>query len=199
MRLYLYNPVTGDVLDHKPKLRPRTCFIMTKIGSQITKEIRTIRKSLSKCLEKQSFHELDAAKEIHGRDFLQKIWKMILSVPIGIAIISDDLSANTRANIFYELGSLQAYGKETIIIKTKNANIPSDFIRTEYIEFENNKYKKFGKDLENYFEKINERADYYVELSKDTKKVKSLSKDYLHRAYLITGDKELLKSDMIKS
>lgn len=199
MRLYLYNPVTGDVLDHKPKLRPRTCFIMTKIGSQITKEIRTIRKSLSKCLEKQSFHELDAAKEIHGRDFLQKIWKMILSVPIGIAIISDDLSANTRANIFYELGLLQAYGKETIIIKTKNANIPSDFIRTEYIEFENNKYKKFGKDLENYFEKINERADYYVELSKDTKKVKSLSKDYLHRAYLITGDKELLKSDMIKS
>ena len=193
MRLYLYNPITGDVLGRKPKLRPRTCFIMTKIGSQITKEIQTIRNSLSKNIKRHNFYELDARKEIHGRDFLQKIWEMILSVPIGIAIISDDLSANTRANIFYELGLLQAYGKETIIIKTKNANIPSDFIRTEYIEFEDNKYKKFGDDLEKYFKKISDRADYYIDLSKDTKKVKALSRDYLHRAYLITGNKKILE------
>ncbi|WP_423062971.1 hypothetical protein [Candidiatus Paracoxiella cheracis] len=192
MRLYLYNPVSGDVLTHKPKYRPKTCFIMTKIGPQITKEIKTIRKSLAKHIKDHGFHELDAEKEIHGRDFLQKIWEMILSVPIGIAIISDDLSVNTRANIFYELGLLQAYGKETIIIKTKNANIPSDFIRTEYIEFENNKYKKFGDDIKKYFRKIEERANYYVDLSKDTRKVRALSQDYLHRAYLITGDEKLL-------
>lgn len=164
---------------------------MTKMGSQITKEIKTIRKSLTKHIKKHSFYELDATEEIHGCDFLQKIWEMILSVPVGMAIISDDLSANTRANIFYELGLLQAYGKETIIIKTKNANMPSDFIRTEYIEFEDKRYKKFGDDLEKYFRNLNVRANYYIDLSEDTRKRKELSLDYLYRAYLITGDEEL--------
>jgi hypothetical protein len=81
---------------------------------------------------------IDASTERTGRDFLLKIWKIIESVPVCIVIIHEDTPIKTQANLYYELGVAQALGKETVIIKTPRAEMPSDFNRSEYIEFNNN-------------------------------------------------------------
>ncbi len=146
--MILYDPVQGDVITRQIKYRPQTCFIMTQLGTPVPKDIKNIRKTLEKYLGINKLKTIDANSHIKGKDFLHKIWEMILSVPIGIAIISKELTPYTLANIFYEIGLLQAYGKETLIIKTKDSYVPSDFIRTEYIEYDRNFRKKIKAKLE---------------------------------------------------
>jgi len=105
---------------------------MTKIGKPIPNEVKNIRTTLSKYLKKETINEIDADSYITGKDFLIKIWDNIISVPLGIAVITEELSQRTLENIFYEIGLFQALGKETLIIKTKETSVPSDFVRTEY-------------------------------------------------------------------
>lgn len=179
-----YNPIDGDVYSKMIKYRPRTCFIMTKLGKPIPKEISNMRRAVVKYLKNYKFEIIDASSKVTGRDFLFKIFELILSVPFGIALISENLNSTTTANIFYEIGLLQALGKETLVIKTERSNIPSDFIRTEYIEY-NNKFKeKINEYLDTYFQ----QAEHYELLGCELIKDPITSIDYLKRSYLMTGD-----------
>lgn len=180
-----YSPLDGDVAGASPAYRPRTCFVMTKLGKPIPKEIKEIRTELKKILTTHKIKVIDANSNVTGKDFLLKIWDMIRSVPLGIAIITKDISRETLANIFYEIGLMQAYGKETLIIKTADANVPSDFIRTEYIEYKSGFKTKLNKYIKELF--INEK--HLVKMSEQLEKNPLLAIDYLRRAYLISGNK----------
>ncbi len=182
--MILYDPVQGDVLTGQIKFQPRTCFIMTQLGTPIPREIKNIRKTLEKYLKQKKFKTIDANSHIRGKDFLMKIWGMILSVPIGIAIISKELTPYTLANIFYEIGLLQAYGKETLVIKTHDSYVPSDFVRTEYIEYD----RTFKQKITKYLDGLKEQSEYYATTSSLLEGNPTLSIDYLRRAYLISGD-----------
>jgi len=180
-----YNPIDGDVYSKKIKRRPKTCFIMTKLGKTIPKEISNMRRTAEKYLKNHKFEIIDASSTVTGRDFLSKIFELILSVPLGIALISENLNSTTIANIFYEIGLLQALGKETLIIKTEKSNIPSDFIRTEYIKYDNKFKEKIDEYLITYFE----QAEHYELLGCELIKDPITSIDYLKRSYLMTGEK----------
>ena len=82
-------------------------------------------------MKKYKFCEVDASSLVTGKDLLDKIWKIILGAPLGIAVLTKDMPDKTIANIFYELGMMDALGKETLIIKSKDYQIPSDFMRTQ--------------------------------------------------------------------
>ena len=183
--MILYSPHDGDVPNCHIDYRPRTCFIMTKLGQPVSPEIENIRDSLRKVLSKYQIAEIDAESVVTGRDFLAKIWNMIIAVPLGIAIIDDNMSALTMSNIFYEIGLMQAYGKETLVIKTKESKVPSDFVRTEYIEYGSGFDKKLDKFCDSFFK----FAEHYDLMSEILENNPLLSIDYLRRAYLITGDK----------
>ena len=127
--MILYKPTDGDVQLTKIEYRPNTCFIMTQIGKPVPVNIQNIRSKLTKYLKKIKMNQLDAGDIVTGKDFLLKIWKVIVSVPLGIAIIDENMSPNTLCNIFYEIGIMQSLGKETVVIKTEKANVPSDFVR----------------------------------------------------------------------
>jgi hypothetical protein len=114
--MILYSPIDGNVLASKPSYRPRTCFVMTQLGRPIPTSITEIRSSLTACLRDRDIAEVDAQSAVTGRDFLAKIWGTIIAVPLGIGIIDDSMSRDTFSNIFFEIGMLQAYGKETLII-----------------------------------------------------------------------------------
>ena len=114
-----YNPTDGDPFVKPVAYSPRSCFVMTKLGKPIPSVITEIRDKLSGKLKELDITEIDASSMITGRDFLLKIWKQILSVPLGIGIVDESMSAQTMSNIFYEIGVLHSYGKETLIIKTK--------------------------------------------------------------------------------
>jgi hypothetical protein len=185
--MILYKPTDGDVQTTKIEYRPKTCFVMTQLGTPIPREVKKIREELTEILSKYGMKEIDAGSEITGKDVLLKIWRMIVSVPLGIAIIDDSMSSNTLCNIFYELGIMQALGKETIVIKAEKAKVPSDFVRTEYIKFDD----KFEENLKKYFRTYFELADYYETVADQLERNPLLAIDYLRRAYLISGNEEL--------
>lgn len=183
--MIIYNPIDGDAITHSTKFRSKHCFLITQLGQTTPKLVRDIKDSIKNCCQLFNYQVIDASTETTGRDFLLKIWKLIASVPICIMIIHEDTPIKTQANLYYELGVAQALGKETIIIKTPRAEIPSDFNRTEYIEFN----KDFKIKFEKFLKGTQEQAEHYKELSEILEKDPILAMDYLKRAFLITGNK----------
>jgi hypothetical protein len=186
MILYNYD---REVITDFISYNPRSCFIMTQLGSPLPGSLIEIRKFITAELEKRKLIELDANSYIQGKDFLNKIWKIILSVPMGIAIVTNEMKLSTISNIFYEVGVLNALGKEIIVIKTKDFPIPSDFIRTEYIEFDDN----FQPKINNFFDQVFALADHYDVMAESLENNPNLSIDYWRRAYLITGKDNFLR------
>jgi hypothetical protein len=182
--MIFYSPTDGIPHIGMIEYRPRTCFIMTKLGHPIPREVNIIRSQLAKIFVDYNISLIDANDVITGKDFLLKIWHIILGVPFGIAIITSDLSNKTLANIFYEIGLMQAYGKETLVIKTEGTDVPSDFVRTEYIEF----LADFKKKLRKYLNTLLKIVQYYRKMSDQVEKNPLLAIDYLKRAWLISGE-----------
>ena len=184
--MIFYRPTNREVHTDTINYKPRTCFVMTQLGERLPEQLVKIRYELSKHLKAFSIAEIDASSFVTGGDFMIKIWEIILSVPFGIAIVSEGMKESTLSNIFYEIGLLNSLGKESIIIKSEGYKIPSDFVRTEYIEFNSQFSKKIDKFLNNIFE----LADHYDLMSELLEKNPVLSIDYLRRAYLITNNPE---------
>jgi len=65
--------------------------------------------------------------------------------------------------------------------------VPSDFVRSEYIIFDN----EFDRNFLSYLDSVFEQADYYELLADQLEKNPVLALDYLKRAYLIKGDDSL--------
>jgi len=182
-----YSLIDGDPRVTPLRLRPRTCFLMTQLGSPVPPAVVEIRSALEEVLREQSYTLIDSDSSVTGRDFLLKIWEFIIAVPIGIAIVHEDMRPGTIANIFYELGLMQAYGKETLIIKTPGASIPSDFVRTEYVQYG----ADFEPRLQRYLASLRERATYYATVAEQIDRNPLLAIDFLRRAYLLTSEARL--------
>lgn len=177
-----------EVITDYIKYSPRCCFVMTQLGGEIPASITLIRDELSEVLKINNIKEIDANSLVTGRDFLSKIWKQILGVPIGIAIVSSEMPLSTIANIFYEIGVMNALGKDTIIVKSTDFKIPSDFVRTEYINYD----KKFRANIGNFVANILELAEHYDTMAENLDNNPGLSIDYWRRAFLISGDHDYL-------
>jgi hypothetical protein len=160
---------------------------MTKLGKRVPQVVSEIRYRLTTFLVTNGVPVIDASHTLTGKDFLLKIWNIILSVPLGIAIVDKSMNSSTLSNIFYEVGLMQAYGKETLIIKTKGTKIPSDLVRTEYLEFD----ETFEGELKKYLYSLLELADHYETLADQLENNPLLAIDFLRRSYLISGDEML--------
>lgn len=187
--MIVYSPINGEVLTDAVKYFPRTAFMMTQLGTPLPDELIQIRNKLSLELRKIKIQEFDASTLVTGKDFLDKIWKIILGAPIGIAILTKEVPERTIANIYYELGIMDALGKETLIIKSQNYSIPSDFKRTEYISFDSN----FSKSFRKFYQNLTEREEHYWLMSELLEADPVLSIDYIKRAYLLNPVKKYVK------
>ncbi|MFH1966049.1 MAG: hypothetical protein ABIJ42_10985, partial [Acidobacteriota bacterium] len=158
--------------------------LMTRLGEPVPPMVKKIRAAVSKCCKKFNYIVIDAQTCVTGRDFLLKIWHLIAATPLSVGVLHEDIPGTTQANIFYELGVAQALGKETVIIKSPRAKVPSDFKRTEYVTFD----KNFNNEFLKYLESIHLQADYYETVADQVDRNPILALDYLKRAYLITGN-----------
>jgi len=179
-----YDPTDGEVFSKGIDYRPRTCFLMTKLGTPLPDKIKNMRRTFEKYAAQNNVQIIDATSMVTAKDFLLKIWDLIHSVPLGVAIISEELPIPTMCNIYYELGVLQSLGKETLIIKSPSCPVPSDFVRTEYIEYG----KVVGKKLNAFFKTHFAFADHYAKMAEGLEHNPALAMDYLRRAFLISGD-----------
>lgn len=182
--MILYRPTDGDVLTTAVVPRPRTCFLMTQLGAPVHADITEIRSHVEGQLQRKGISLIDADSVVTGADFLDKIWRLIVSVPIGVAVIHEEMSQKTMANIFYELGMMDSLGKHTVVIKSPGAAIPSDFLRTEYIVWDGNFRRRFRSFLESTLA----LEGYFSTLAEELEKNPLLSIDYLRRAYLVGGN-----------
>jgi len=180
-----YNPVDSDPSTVPIRYLPKTCFVMSQLRKPVPESQIVIRQRLSEFLKDHGYHEIDADTSLTGRDFLVKIWTMIFQVPIGIAIITRQTTGRVLANIFYEIGLLQAYGKETLVIKTKDTRVPTDFVRTEYLDFDDD----FESKLSKYFTFISTLREHFDMMAEQLETDPLLAIDYLRRAFLITGER----------
>ena len=185
--MIIYSPLDGDALMSSIPSNPRHCFLMTRLGKPIPDEVAKIHDSVLKLCNNVRYEVIDASTRVTGRDFLLKIWRLIASAPLSVGICHEAIPTKTQANIYYELGIAQALGKETIIVKSPKAEIPSDFVRTEYIEFNN----EFDRNFSKYLATLNEQAEHYELVADQLDRNPILAIDYLKRAFLITGDDRL--------
>jgi hypothetical protein len=161
---------------------------MTQLGGIRPLDLTEIIDRTKRILDDREIKLLDGNSEITGKDFLIKIWKLVMSVPMGVAIVTKTIKSSAIPNIFYEIGMMNTLGKDTIVIKCKHFKIPSDFIRTEYIEFDNETYDhKFN----NYLDRVFDYSKYCVTMANNLTAKPILTLDYLRRAYLITGDADI--------
>ena len=185
--MIVYNPLDGLPLQHSVRSQARHCFLMTRLGNHVPPMVKGIRTAIEKCCRSRNYTVIDAQTRVTGRDLLLKIWTLIASTPLSVGLLHEDIPESTQANIFYELGVAQALGKETVIVKSPDFRMPSDFVRSEYVRFDANFEQNFGAYLDSVFE----QADYYELLADQLEKNPVLALDYLRRAYLIKGDAAL--------
>ena len=185
--MIVYNPLDGHPMPHTIQSQPRHCFLMTRLGNPVPPMVEEIRDAVNICCAAFNYSVIDAQTRVTGRDFLLKIWRQIASAPLSVGVLHEEIPESTQANIFYEIGVAQALGKETIIIKSPAANIPSDFVRSEYIVFN----ERFNESFSAYLESILEQADYYELVADQLDRNPILALDYLKRAFLINGNEEL--------
>lgn len=185
--MIIYSPLDGLPISYSIRSQPKHCFLMTRLGNPVPPMVADIRIAVEECCAGFDYQVIDAQTRVTGRDFLLKILHLIASAPLSVGILHEDIPQATQANIFYEIGIAQALGKETIIIKSPNAEIPSDFVRTEYIPFDESFRAKFN----GYLETVHEAADYYELLADQLERNPVLALDYLKRAFLIKGDNRL--------
>ncbi len=187
--MIIYNPTDGDALVSKITSKPRHCFLMTRLGNPVPTVVHSVRKEITSCCRSNNYKVIDAGSSITGRDFLVKIWKMIAASPLSVGVVHEAIPQQTQENIYYELGVAQALGKETLIVKSPDAKIPSDFVRSEYILFD----RKFKKNFSEYLKILDEQANHYETVSDQLDNNPVLALDYLKRAYLLTGSASLKK------
>jgi hypothetical protein len=185
--MIFYRPTDGDVESTPVNWRPRTCFLMAAMGSSVPDEVLIANRKVASALRRARFSIVDAASATTGKDYLLKIWKLAVSCPIGVAIVHEGIRPETMANIYYELGWMQAYGRETVVIKIGDVKLPSDLVRTEYINIDARFTQSFG----DFLASLRERAEYYETLADLLEANPLLAIDYLRRAYLLTGTARL--------
>lgn len=185
--MIIYNPLDGDAFTSSIQSNPRHCFLMTRLGRPIPEPVAQIRDLVTEICGAFDYQVIDASSRITGRDFLLKIWKLIASAPLSIGICHEEIPEATQANIYYEIGVAHALGKETLLIKSPRVTMPSDFVRTEYVEFND----EFQGNFTAYLESLPEQADHYEIVADQLDRNPILAIDYLKRAFLISGDERL--------
>jgi len=187
--MIIYSPLDGDALTSSVESRPRHCFLMTRLGKSIPGSLDNVRQTVTATCRSHKYSVIDATSQITGRDFLLKIWRQIASTPLCVGIAHEDIPAKTQANIYYELGVAQALGKETLLLKSPKIDVPSDFVRSEYIAID----KNLGRILGDYLASLPAQAEHYETVAEQLEKNPLLAIDYLRRAFLITGESRLQK------
>lgn len=185
--MIIYSPLDGIPLPHSIHSQAKHCFLMTRLGNPVPPMVEQMRRAVQECCEPFGYTVIDARARVTGRDILLKIWRLIASAPLSVGILHQDIEQSTQTNIFYELGVAQALGKETVIIKSPGAKIPSDLVRSEYVTFDDD----FLNNFSSFLEDIHEQAGYYETLADQLERNPILALDYLKRAYLIRGDERL--------
>lgn len=155
-------------------------------------------------LQSRGFSAKDAATSTGGNDFLGRILGLIRGTGFTIAIFSHETRPSAMANITLELGFAALCGKPLIIVKSKEAKTPSDFVRTDWIDYDPEEESQFREKFRQALDTIQEIAEYEDSLLDVAMKANSIdcavALERANKAFLLTNDSRFLDAaEEIKS
>lgn len=200
----IFSPLSDEVIALPPHVMfPRQAFIMRQIGQPPQLDM-DITKAVTEILGLRKFGFKDADASTGGKDFLERILGLIRGTGITIAIFSHQTRETALANIMLELGFAALCGKPLMIVKSTDANAPSDLKRTDWIDFD-------GADPEGFSRKVNQALDQVEQVAQFEEQVLDIALDATsmdcavafertRRAFLINGSPSLIeKAESIKA
>jgi hypothetical protein len=138
----------------------------------------------------------DADASTGGGDFLERILGLIRATGFTVAIFSHETRANAIANITLELGFAAMCGKPLVIVKSKGARTPSDFTRTDWIEYDPDDEVRFRAKLGQALDTIDDAGafqDFLLDTAMEAKSIDcAIALERASKAFLLTGDAALI-------
>lgn len=199
----LFSPASEELLGAPKHLFIRSAFLICQ-QSDVPIADRDMMEVVSATLNSQNINSVDAANFRRTGDYLSKILEQIRGVGFCIAIYSEGTRHKTLANIFLEIGMALLLGKPVVLVKTQQAIVPSDLVRSEYIQYDGDD-RKLGLELEQTIKNsVLDTADYLCTLAEIAEDADSpdfeLAFQRYSQALLMNGDRELIcKLDGIKT
>jgi len=160
----IFSPLANEEMTGAFKPLPGHAFVMMHSATAIAPIERAIEKRVNAALSKKGFRATKASGAFGTKDYLDKIVRLIRGCGFGLAIFSEFTPAKTLANIFFEIGICYVLGKDVILVKTKGAPVPSDFVRNEWIEFDPADVAAFASAVQRACDAIRENAAFYMKL-----------------------------------
>lgn len=174
---------------------------MRQIGTppEIDKRMREIQEEE---FTKRGIKSLDAAASTGSKDFLERIVGLIRATGFTVAIFSNKTRPTAVANIMLELGFAAMSGKPLIILKSKRARAPSDFTRTDWINYDELEEDEFRTKINQALDTVESTGEFEHRLLQIALQAKSIdcgiATERAIKAFLLTGDSEIIdKADLI--
>jgi hypothetical protein len=156
-----FSPVDQSELVNPYRPRPRSAFLMLRLGVGTSIAEAQMTAATREVLEAMRFGPATAA-DIRGTgDYLNKIVDLIRGCGFGVAIYSDQTPPRTMGNIFFEIGVCGLLGKPVQLIVSGDRPTPSDFVRTEWIEYRPGGETELRRSLRDSFGRIEQLAGFY--------------------------------------
>ncbi len=140
---------------------------------------------------------MDADSSSGQKDFLERILGLIRGTGFTTALFSTQTRQTAFANIALELGFAAMCGKPLVIIKSKDAEAPSDLTRTDWIEYDPDDQARFTIKLEQAIREINALAEFEsdkLEVALEAERMDcAIAFERVKKAFLLTGEKEYIE------
>lgn len=160
----LFSPLSENILEGPFIPFPRSAFVMLHSGMPVSSLEKTIDSLVCRSLVRLKHPVKKASAHLGTKDYLDKIIQLIRGCGFGVAIFSEFTPPPTLANIFFEIGLCYVLGKPVIIIKSAGAKPPSDFVRTEWITYQDGDSKKLERDIRHHVQNVREAGRFYENL-----------------------------------
>ena len=157
----LFSPVDQTELVAPFDPRPRTAFLMLRLGDGVSPEEQLMAEEVRAALADHHFAAVTSS-DVHGTgDYLAKIVNLIRGCGFVVALFSDKTPARTLANIFFEVGVAGVLGKPVQLVLSGVNPAPSDFVRSEWIAYRPRRLASLRADLRASLTRIDELSQYY--------------------------------------
>lgn len=147
-------------------------------------------------LEEFNFSVIDADSSSGQKDFLERVLGLIRGTGFTVALFSEETRQTALANIALELGFAAMCGKPLVIIKSKDAEAPSDLTRTDYVEYDCEQQDRFRTKLEQAIEEVGTLATFEkdkLEVALEAERMDcAIAFERIRKAFLLTGEQEYI-------
>jgi hypothetical protein len=188
----VFSPLSEDVLGPAPiRLYPRSAFVMRQLGA--TPDIdQQMFDTINTIFSDDGIEVLDASSTSGRKDYLERILGLIRGTGFTVALFSEETRQTAFANIALELGFAAMCGKPIVIVKSKNAEAPSDLTRTDWVEYDPDDPEPFAVKLAQAIGEINSLAEFEgdtLEVALEAGRMDcAVAFERAKKAFLLTGD-----------